>query len=73
LGLFKEALQDYNKSIELNPENSRAYNNRGTVYANTNRLYDAISDYSKAIELDNALADAYYNRGDVYFNQGKYS
>ena len=65
------ALADFSKAIKLNPNNAKAYNNRGNVYSN-NKKYDlAIADFSKAIELNPNNPQAYYNRGVVEFYSGK--
>ncbi|CAD8198849.1 unnamed protein product [Paramecium pentaurelia] len=55
LGNFNEAISDYSKSIEINPQYSVAYNNRG-------KFDDAIIDCSKAIQLNRENADAFYIR-----------
>ena len=63
---YRGAILDYNKAIELDPTNVKAYNNRGMAKANAN-LQDyrgAILDFTKAIELDPTTdAIPYYNRG----------
>jgi tetratricopeptide (TPR) repeat protein len=60
------AIVDYNKAIELNPDNSLAYNNRGAAKSNLGDKQGAIVDYDKAIELNPNYADAYYDRGLAY-------
>ena len=57
------AISDYNKSIEINPNNADAYYNRGISKSDLKDYYGAISDYTKAIELDPNYASAYTNRG----------
>ena len=64
-GDFGRAIQDYNKSIELNPE-ALVYTNRGVAYGEMCELDKAIQDYDKAIELNPEYADAYMNRGNAY-------
>jgi len=58
------ALQDYNKAIELNP-NDAAYYNRGILKKDMNDLDGALQDYNKAIELNPNYAMAYNNRGNL--------
>ncbi len=62
---FSGALHDYNKAIEINPANEKAYYNRGiTKYALQD--YDgAIEDYTKAIELNPKNENTYNNRGSA--------
>ncbi len=61
---FAKALELYNKSIELNPNNSQAYINRGIIYANNKKQYDlALKDYELALELNKSSPWLYYNIG----------
>ncbi|MDF0555324.1 tetratricopeptide repeat-containing serine protease family protein [Kamptonema sp. UHCC 0994] len=73
-GKLKEAIADFNRSLELNPKNSEAYFNRGVAYAYqgetirggsnvSDPLKQAIEDYTLAIKANPGYADAYYNRG----------
>ncbi|HXU28913.1 MAG TPA: tetratricopeptide repeat protein [Bacteroidia bacterium] len=61
---YKGAVDDFTKSIELNPKNWRVYYSRAYC---ENRLYNykaAIDDYDKVLELDPKNAWAYKN-GDL--------
>jgi len=71
-GNYALALADFNKVIELNPEDSDAYYNRGLTYKNRKNYDRAIDDYSVAIKLDSRYVDAYNNRGNVYGRKGEY-
>ncbi len=66
-GNFKEALNAYNKAIQLNPQYAEAYIGRGAAYADLGNNQQAINDFSKAIELKPRSAEAYYNRGATYY------
>ncbi|WP_185965625.1 tetratricopeptide repeat protein [Flavobacterium zepuense] len=57
------AIVDYNKAIQLKPNNPKAYYNRGLAKLNLKLLSNAITDFDKAIELDPEKADTYNNRG----------
>lgn len=54
LGHFEEAVLDFNKVIQLDPNNSVAYFNRGSTYDSMGAHDQAISDFGKALELDPA-------------------
>ncbi|MGO9018355.1 MAG: tetratricopeptide repeat protein [Syntrophobacteraceae bacterium] len=70
-GMYKEAIIDYNKAIDIYPEYARAYLNRGDTYAVIGNYDKAIADYEKAVEIDPEIAEAYYNKGTVYAIIGK--
>ncbi len=61
----EEAMKDYDKAIELNPQYAEAYNNRGIAKAELGRNEEAMKDYDKAIELNPQYAEAYNNRGSL--------
>ena len=65
-GNIETEIEYYNRAIELNPENAKAYNNRGLAYMNLEEYGTAIRDYNKAIELNSKFATAYYNRGIAF-------
>ncbi|HUV03021.1 MAG TPA: tetratricopeptide repeat protein [Desulfobacteria bacterium] len=51
-GNFENALKDYNRAIELDPNNAGYYNSRGTTYRKSKRYDKEEKDYKKALELD---------------------
>ncbi|MFZ4523191.1 MAG: tetratricopeptide repeat protein [Bacteroidales bacterium] len=71
-GQWDEALSDFDKAIQLDPNHVEAYNNRGNIYMNNNMDDKALSDFNKAIELKPGFAKAYYNRGIVLMKQKRY-
>jgi len=62
-GKWEEAIEKYDEAIELNPNHTELYNNRGIVKKNLRQYQEAIADYDKAIELNPNNARAYSNRG----------
>ncbi len=48
---YELALSDYNKAIDINPNDALAYVNRGVVYALTREFPKALADAEKASEL----------------------
>ena len=51
MGQFEDAIEDYTKSIELNPNFGMAYYQRGKAYIETDSLQFAKSDFQKALEI----------------------
>jgi tetratricopeptide (TPR) repeat protein len=69
---YKEAVLDYTKAIETDPNYANAYYNRGYVYIEMKKYKLAISDLDKAIEINPKYAAAYHVRGIAYFFKKKY-
>ena len=61
-----DALKAYSRAIELSPNNTAAFNNRGVAYHGKGKLDLAVKDYNIAIKLNPDDANAYSNRGTVY-------
>jgi len=70
---YNNAIEDYSKAIDINPNSEIAFYNRGLALF-ANKEYDnAIADYTKAIDLTSDYADAYYNnRGNAWKANGKF-
>ena len=66
------AIAAYSRTIELNPNDAAAYNNRGITYKETGELNRAIEDYNKAIELNPEFAEPYNNHGNVHRERGEH-
>lgn len=71
-GGFNEALNDFNKAIELAPNHFDAFNNRGNLFMNHNLYDSALKDFNKAIKLKPDLSTAYYNRGIIFMQEKKF-
>ncbi len=63
LGKYLESLNDYQKSLNLNPHNKYALNNRGYTYNILQQYENAIVDFNRAIKIDTKFAYSYNNRG----------
>lgn len=66
-----EAIADYTKAIDLQPDFAQAYLNRGLAHAGQNCPTEAIADYNKAIALQSDYAEAYLNRGATHLAQNR--
>ena len=67
-----EAIFDFNKALEINPNIAEAYSGRGATYVQKGQLDQAISDLNKALEINPKIAEAYVNRGLVYMDKGQH-
>jgi tetratricopeptide (TPR) repeat protein len=72
LGQTKEAIEDFNKSIQLSPENGAVYNNRGNVLMDLGHPDEALKDFDRAIALSPNYGVAYNNRGNTHVALGQY-
>lgn len=68
-GYNEKAIEDYTKAIDLNPNDTLPYINRGLAYHRLGKLDNAIKDYDTAIAIDPKLAKAYSNRSHVYYDK----
>lgn len=70
LNKFEEAIQCYQKAIEIDPENPEAYYRRGRIYKTLRLHRQAIKDFSKSVELDPRFSHVYLERGFLYRTLG---
>jgi len=57
------ALQAFNKSIQLDPNNAESFYWRGNANYDLQKYQEAIGDYSQALALNPKYVQAYFNRG----------
>lgn len=77
-GNINQALADYTKAIEVNPDKGSTYNSRGKTYFDLggpkndrNLVQQAITDYTKGIKFSPELGELYANRGAALGYLGK--
>ena len=68
----KEAVADFNLSIQLSPENAIVYNNRGNALMDLGHPEEAVKDFDRAIALSPNYGAAYNNRGNARAALGQY-
>lgn len=69
-GNNKKAHKDFEKSIEIKPENSLSHLYNGMLYYNEKEYKKAMEMYNKAIELNADFGEAYYERSRVWYVMG---
>ena len=69
-GQYKEAIEAFNKAIEEDPKDEKAYYNRGAIHGSLGNYNEAISDFEKTIELNPKYEKAFYSRGIAYLRLG---
>ena len=64
---FSEALEFFNKSIQSNPENSFALNNRGFTKIQLGGFEDILEDLEKSMSINATNPWVYRNLGIYYY------
>jgi tetratricopeptide (TPR) repeat protein len=70
---WSDAMDAFNKCIELNPKYAEAYTHRGFVYGVLRNYAQAIEDCDRAIKLNPKNAEAYNCRGYSYGYLGNHN
>ena len=70
-GNYQKAIAYYTKAIEIRPQVSDAYINRGAAYESTGDLDLALQDLNIALGMG-PRSEAYHIRGHVYFRKGDF-
>jgi tetratricopeptide (TPR) repeat protein len=71
-GKLEEAINTWQKEIELSPKRVRPYNNIGITYRRLGNLDAAKGFHEKAIKLDPKFGHSYYSLGLVYYDRKHY-
>ena len=72
MGIKDLAVENYEKAIQIDPENADIFKEYGETLENLNDLELAQSAFSKAIEIDGKYADVYILSGDNYLKQKQF-
>lgn len=67
---FEEAIKDFTKAIEIDPENAVYWHNWACCFWNKGDLEAALEDFDKAVELDPRNPIIFSNRGLVKWKLG---
>ena len=65
-GQLQEAMADFNKSLEINPNFNEPHNNLGDALIRIGQTNEAVIHFKRAVELDPTSAASYYNLGDAW-------
>jgi tetratricopeptide (TPR) repeat protein len=69
---FDKAAENYQKAIDLKPDDATYHNGLGNAYAEMGKIPEAAAEFKKAAELDPTQASRYYfNYGAIMYNTGK--
>jgi len=71
-GKTEQALEDFNRAIDIDPQKSAGYLGRGNTLNIMGLYAEAIEDYNKVIEITPKIAEAYINRASANSHLGEY-
>jgi tetratricopeptide (TPR) repeat protein len=69
-GQYDRAIADFNKAIEISPNEAMGFYSRGLAYSGKGQYDKAIADFNKAIEISPKQAMFYNDRGVAYYHKG---
>ena len=72
LGQYQRAIEDYDKTIELDRDYAKGYNNRGIAYGDLGKYQLALEDFDAYIKRNSNEPTAYFNRGNIFKILGNY-
>ena len=69
---FEKAIQDYTTCIQMRPDSSKLYYQRGVILERTKQYIEAVKDLTTCIQYDNHNLDAYFSRAVCKSSLGDY-
>ena len=73
LGSYEEAIVDYEKCLEINPNSAESYFELGNIYQNTKKTHEAETYYNLAISKKENYVEAIANLGKLYKDIGDFN
>jgi tetratricopeptide (TPR) repeat protein len=70
-GNLPEAVQHYERALQLKPDYTDAYYNLGNALATQGKVAEAIQHYERALQLEPDYAEVHCNLGNALATQGK--
>ncbi|KAG2227083.1 hypothetical protein INT45_003813 [Circinella minor] len=71
-GNAKEAMECFDKSIQLDPKYIQSYIKRSSICIEQGNLIEALKQFDEAIEINPTDPDIYYHRGQVHYISGNF-
>ena len=71
-GFYQEAIVNFKRVIQLNPNFSQAYKLLGTAYVKVNEYKNALRIFSTVLEKESEYPDILNARGILYIHMGNY-
>jgi tetratricopeptide (TPR) repeat protein len=72
LGRYEEAVECFDKVLEINPKDAEALNNKGSSLIKMNRYEEAVECFDEALTIDPHNFVTHYNKGIALGKLGRY-
>lgn len=72
MGDFEEAIECFNKALQINPMDINVWYNKGVALKKTEHYDKAINCFDKIIEINPKYAKAWYNKGKILYQLERY-
>lgn len=70
-GQYEKALEAYQNTLQLAPDNNAAWNNKGWAHENLQQWDEALAAYDRALELENTQSRAWRNKANLLRRLGR--
>jgi tetratricopeptide (TPR) repeat protein len=69
---YPKAVEDFDRAIEMDPDNAMYHNNRGVAYLRQKKFDKAVEDFDKTLKIESKFSSGYHNRGMAYSGKGRH-
>ncbi|MCK4745462.1 MAG: tetratricopeptide repeat protein [Bacteroidales bacterium] len=69
---YKDAIAQFDRVVEMDPDFEKAYIQRATAYGNLNEFAKSAEDFDRALVFNDKEPDLYYLSGEAHFKTGNY-
>ncbi|MCB8994107.1 MAG: tetratricopeptide repeat protein [Bacteroidales bacterium] len=70
-GKYEDAIEQYTKAIQIEPDYDKAYTQRAYVYSQLSKYKEAAEDYDRAIVFMPKDEEVYFNSATMHFKLGE--
>jgi tetratricopeptide (TPR) repeat protein len=70
--LHEQAIRDFSRALEINPDYIVALLNRGNSYVQLGRYNDALADFNHALKFEKRNAELYSKRGAIFLQNNMF-